>query len=63
VDGPFYADESLSQKEQRTALRNMVYNTMIERSRMNSCELVKYLKKDTEEAVSDSAEGTTTGEK
>ena len=63
VDGPFYADESLSQKEQRTALRNMVYNTMIERSRMNSCELVKYLKKDTAEAVSDSAEGTTTGEK
>ena len=48
VDGPFYAEESLSQKEQRAALRDMVYNTMVERSRMNNCELIKYIKKPAE---------------
>ena len=55
VDGPFYADESLSQKDKRAALRNMVYNAMVERSRMNNCELIKYIKKEENSSIADSA--------
>lgn len=46
VDGPFYADKSLSQKEQRKVLRDQIYNTMVERSKNNNVEIIKYIKKE-----------------
>ena len=44
VDGPFFADESLSKKEKQLDLRNRVYNKMCERSKMNNVEIIKYIK-------------------
>lgn len=49
VDGPFYSDEFLSSKEQREDLRNQVYNTMVERSKLNEIEVIKYIKKEVSE--------------
>ena len=46
VDGPFFPDESLERKEKQTDLRNRVYETMSERSKMNNVELIKYIKAD-----------------
>lgn len=46
VDGPFYPDKTLSSKEQKKDLRNRVYNTMVERSKNNNVELIKYIKKE-----------------
>jgi 1-acyl-sn-glycerol-3-phosphate acyltransferase len=45
VDGPFYADETLKEKEQRKQLRDKVYETMCERSKLNEVELIKYIRK------------------
>ena len=45
VDGPFFADASLSAKEQRKALRDAVYEKMCQRSLLNNVELIKYIKK------------------
>lgn len=45
VDGPFYPDPALDRKEQKKALRNQVYRTMAERSRMNTVEWIHYEKK------------------
>ena len=45
IDGPFFPDESLSLKEQRKDLRDKVYNTMVERSKLNNIEIIKYIKK------------------
>lgn len=44
VDGPFYADTTLTSKEQKKQLRDQVYNTMIERSANNNVELIKYVR-------------------
>ena len=33
----------------------MVYNAMVERSRMNNCELIKYIKKEENSSIADSA--------
>lgn len=46
IDGPFFADETLSAKEQRSDLRNKVYNAMCSRTVNNNVELVKYIKKE-----------------
>ena len=46
VDGPFFADENLSSKEKRKQLRDMVYQTMCERSKLNTVEIIKYIKKE-----------------
>ena len=46
VDGPFFADESLSSKEQRKLLRDAVYEKMCERSASNTVELIQYIKKE-----------------
>ena len=43
IDGPFFADEKLSGKEQRQALRNVVYETMVERSKNSNVEMIKYM--------------------
>lgn len=45
IDGPFFPNESLSLKEQRKDLRDKVYNTMVERSKLNNIEIIKYIKK------------------
>lgn len=44
VDGPFFAGENLSPKEKRRSLRNQVFETMCERSKLNEVELIKYEK-------------------
>ncbi len=44
VDGPFFADESLSVREQKEELRNRVYECMVERSRNSNVEVVRYVK-------------------
>ena len=42
VDGPFYADESLTAREQKRMLRDQVYQTMCERAKSNEVELIHY---------------------
>ena len=46
VDGPFYPDRSLSEKEQQETLRNEIYNCMLERSKNSNFEYVKYVQKE-----------------
>ena len=48
VDGPFYPKKELSPKEQEVELRDRVYETMCQRSALNSYEFVKYIKKEVE---------------
>lgn len=45
VDGPFYSDSALKGPAQRKELRDRVYATMTERSRLNTVEKIKYIKK------------------
>ena len=45
VDGPFFADESLSPKAQRADLRRRVYEAMTARSKLNTVELIRYEQK------------------
>lgn len=45
VDGPFYANEELPAKEQKRMLRDRVYNTMCERAKNNTVELIHYEKR------------------
>ena len=45
IDGPFYPDESLKGKARKETLRNQVYEAMVERSKLNTIELAKYIKK------------------
>ena len=45
VDGPFFADESLSVIENRKRLRDAVYDTMVEKSEHNTYEKIQYIKK------------------
>lgn len=42
IDGPFYKDESLSQKEAQTKLRDEVYAAMAERSKYSEYEYIRY---------------------
>ncbi len=44
VDGPFYPDKELSVRENQKQLRNAVYETMKERSRLSTYEYVSYVK-------------------
>ena len=54
IDGPFYPDESLPVKERMQKLRNQIYDTMVERSRLSDCEYIRYLpKEDTENKQKD----------
>ena len=43
IDGPFYPDTNLSEKEQQQELRDRVYNTMVERSKNSNIEHIKYI--------------------
>ncbi len=44
VDGPFFADETLTPREQKAALRDIVYNKMCERAKSSTVEVIKYIK-------------------
>lgn len=44
VDGPFYADKTLSKKEAKEKLRNQVYEVMCKRSKNSNIEIIKYKK-------------------
>ena len=44
IDGPFYPDKSLPPKQAQEKLRNIVYETMCERSKLSDFELIKYIK-------------------
>ena len=44
IDGPFFANEKLSIKEQKEELRNKVYECMVERSKKSNIEHIKYIK-------------------
>ena len=45
VDGPFYPDTSLPTKEAQQKLRDLCYNKMCERAKLNTYEFVKYEKR------------------
>ena len=45
VDGPFYPNESLPNKERIEELRNRVYEKMVERSLNSNCEVIKYVRR------------------
>lgn len=47
VDGPFYPDENLDKKERQKALRDVAYNTMVERSKNSNYEYLIYEKRST----------------
>ncbi len=44
IDGPFFAKNELNKKEKQRDLRNMVYETMQERSKNSNVEYIKYEK-------------------
>ncbi len=44
IDGPFYPNKSLNQKEQQEDLRNQIYQKMVERSQSSNIEIIKYVK-------------------
>ena len=44
VDGPFFAEKNLDKKEKQASLRNQVYEKMVQRSKNNNVELIKYIK-------------------
>lgn len=46
IDGPFYPKEGLSTKDAKADLRNRVYETMVERSKNNTVEMIQYIKKE-----------------
>ena len=45
IDGPFYPDEGLTNKEAQKNLRDKIYNKMVERSKNSNIEHIKYVKK------------------
>ena len=46
LDGPFYPPSHLTAREQAKHLRDKVYETMKERSRLSDCEYIKYVRRD-----------------
>lgn len=48
IDGPFFADESLSAKEQKTDLRNKVFSCMTERAKNSTVIQIEYIKRNEE---------------
>ncbi len=44
IDGPFFANKRLNFKEQQKDLRDRIYNTMVERSKNNNIEVIRYEK-------------------
>lgn len=48
LDGPFYADPSLSEREQAQALRNRIHATMVERAKESNYTKYHYIRKEAE---------------
>ena len=46
VDGPFYPNDQLSEKDQQAALATFVYNQLNSRASLSNYEYVKYIKKE-----------------
>lgn len=46
IEGPFFPDSSLSKPEQTRKLRDQVYQAMVENSKKNTVEMIKYVKKE-----------------
>jgi len=46
IDGPFYPNQELSEKDQQIALSNFVFNQLNKRSKLSNYEFVKYIKKE-----------------
>ena len=46
IDGPFYPDASLPQRQRRKDLRDRVYAQMCERAKLNEVEVIQYVKKE-----------------
>lgn len=46
IDGPFYPDVDLPPKQAQETLRDKVYNTMVERSKLSNIEVVEYKEKE-----------------
>lgn len=44
VDGPFYPDETLPRKDRQKVLRDVAYNTMLDRSKNSNYQYVTYIK-------------------
>lgn len=44
IDGPFFADQSLSIMEQRQSLRNQVYEAMCKAAKKSNVEMIQYIK-------------------
>lgn len=44
IDGPFFINENLTLKEAQQDLRDRIYNCMVERSKANNIEKIKYIK-------------------
>lgn len=44
IDGPFFAKNELNKKEKQKDLRNIIYETMQERSKNSNVEYIKYVK-------------------
>ncbi len=45
IDGPFYPDDNLKEKDRIQDLRNKVYDTMVERSKLSNYSVHTYIKK------------------
>lgn len=46
LDGPFYPDTTLPPRARAQALRDVIYETMVSRSRESDCEYIRYVKKE-----------------
>lgn len=53
IDGPFYADESLSAKKAEQDLRDRVYKKMVERCKNSNVEFYTYIRQEAKENVND----------
>ena len=45
IDGPFFKNDNLSQKQAQEDLRNRVYEKMVERTKNSNVEVIKYINK------------------
>ena len=46
IDGPFKKNPNLTKKENINLMHDLVYNTMLKRSKLSNCEYITYKKKD-----------------
>lgn len=49
IDGPFFPDKNLPQKEAAKKLRNEIYDAMCSRAKESDCEYIKYVYRPAEE--------------